>query len=65
MTEPLKGGASQGNYISKQDLEQMLNEYYAERGWDIETGMPTRGKLVELGLESVADELNAPRSAKR
>ncbi len=61
MTEPLKGGASQGNYISKRDLEKMLDEYYAERGWDVETGMPTRGKLAELGLERVADELNAPK----
>jgi aldehyde:ferredoxin oxidoreductase len=65
MTEPLKDGASKGHYISKRDLEQMLNEYYAERGWDIETGMPTRGKLVELGLESVADELKAPRAAEK
>ena len=60
MAEPLKGGASRGQYISKQDLEQMLNEYYAERGWDVETGIPTRGKLIELGLEHVADDLNAP-----
>ncbi len=61
LTEPLKDGASQGNYISKQDLEKMLNEYYAERGWDVETGMPTRRKLAELGLERVADEINAPK----
>ncbi len=62
MTEPLKDGASKGNYISKSDLEQMLNEYYGERGWDSETGIPTREKLVELGLEGVADELKAPRA---
>jgi aldehyde:ferredoxin oxidoreductase len=62
MTEPLKGGASQGHYISKQALEQMLNEYYKERGWDVETGMPTRAKLAELGLEGVVDELSAARS---
>jgi aldehyde:ferredoxin oxidoreductase len=62
MTEPLKDGASKGNYISKSDLEQMLNEYYAERDWDVETGIPTREKLVELGLEGVADELKAPRA---
>jgi aldehyde:ferredoxin oxidoreductase len=35
----------------------MLDEYYAERGWDVKTGVPTRAKLVELGLEYVADEL--------
>lgn len=36
--------------------EQMLDEYYVERGWD-EDGIPTRRKLEELGLADVADEL--------
>jgi aldehyde:ferredoxin oxidoreductase len=31
------------------DLEPMLNEYYAARGWD-EKGIPTKKKLTELGL---------------
>jgi aldehyde:ferredoxin oxidoreductase len=57
MTEPLKGGASKGQLISREDLDKMLDEYYAERGWDVKTGVPTRAKLVELGLEYVADEL--------
>jgi aldehyde:ferredoxin oxidoreductase len=57
MTEPLEAGASQGHFISKDDLKQMLDEYYTERGWDLNTGAPTREKLTELGLEYVADEL--------
>ncbi len=57
MTEPLKEGASKGHFISKDDLKQMLDEYYTERGWDINTGVPTREKLKELGLENVADQL--------
>ena len=57
MTEPLKAGASKGHFISKDDLKQMLDEYYTARGWDVATGSPTREKLVELGLEYVADEL--------
>jgi aldehyde:ferredoxin oxidoreductase len=57
MTEPLKEGASRGNFISKSDLKQMLDEYYTERGWDINTGVPTREKLKELGLGYVADQL--------
>ena len=57
MTEPLPGGASKGHYISKDDLKTMLDEYYTVRGWDLETGAPSREKLVELGLEYVADEL--------
>ncbi len=57
MTEPLKAGASKGQLISREDLDRMLDEYYAERGWDVKTGIPTRAKLVELRLEYVADEL--------
>ena len=58
MTEPLKAGASKGQLISRKDLDTMLDEYYSERGWDVKTGMPTRAKLVELGLEYIADALN-------
>jgi len=31
----------------------MLSEYYRYRGWD-ETGIPTREKLAELGLQQTA-----------
>ena len=58
MTEPLKAGASKGQFISKEDLKKMLDEYYTERGWDLQTGTPTRKKLTELGLEYVADALS-------
>ncbi len=57
MTEPLKGGAAKGHFISREELKQMLDEYYAERGWDIETGIPKREKLEELGLGYVVDEI--------
>ena len=57
MTEPLKAGASKGHLISQNDLDQMLDEYYAARGWDPASGIPTREKLVELGLEYVAGQL--------
>lgn len=57
LTEPLQSGGSKGHFISKDDLKQMLDEYYTVRGWDLETGVPTRGKLKELGLNHVADQL--------
>jgi aldehyde:ferredoxin oxidoreductase len=57
MTEPLKAGASKGHFISKEDLKQMLDEYYTERGWDVKTGTPGREKLTQLGLDYVADAL--------
>jgi aldehyde:ferredoxin oxidoreductase len=59
MKEPLQHGASKGHLISQDDLNQMLDEYYAARGWDLKTGTPTREKLEELGLGYVADELEA------
>jgi len=57
MSEPLKAGGSKGQMISKEDLKLMLDEYYSERRWDRKTGAPTREKLLELGLEYVADQL--------
>jgi len=57
MTEPLKAGASKGNVISQEDLKQMLDEYYIARGWDVNTGVPTKEKLLELGLGYVANEI--------
>jgi aldehyde:ferredoxin oxidoreductase len=39
-----------GNRVTKADIEKMLDDYYEERGWNIETGTPKREKLEELGL---------------
>ncbi len=33
------------------DLDQMLDEYYEARGWDLATGLPLPSKLAELGLD--------------
>ncbi len=46
-----------GRRLSKEIIVQMLDDYYAERGWDIEKGMPSKEKLTELGLEKYADIL--------
>lgn len=55
--EPLKNGTSEGPVLSKDNIDQLLDSYYALRGWNKKTGVPTREKLEELGLESVANEL--------
>ena len=34
-----------------QDFEGMLDEYYQARGWDAETGIPLKEKLLELALD--------------
>ncbi len=39
-------------------LNEILSQYYDERGWDVNTGIPARKKLKALGLESIADDLD-------
>lgn len=40
-------GPSAGEVV---ELEQMLDDYYRERGWDLETGLPQEETLKRLGL---------------
>lgn len=37
--------------FTQEDLEKLLDAYYEDRGWDIESGIPTREKLSSLGLK--------------
>ena len=39
------------------DLESMIDEYFQAMGWSMKDGRPLRRKLVELGLEDVAQDL--------
>ncbi|MCU0509024.1 MAG: aldehyde ferredoxin oxidoreductase family protein [Anaerolineae bacterium] len=48
--EPLKGGASDGLRVTREELSQALDDYYELAGWDKTTGAPTRAKLEALGL---------------
>jgi len=51
LTQPLKGGKSDGRLVKPEELEFALNEYYTIAGWDKTTDIPTKEKLAELGLE--------------
>jgi aldehyde:ferredoxin oxidoreductase len=54
--------STKGTEEGKKELqahEQMLTEYYKLRGWNVETGIPTRERLEQLGLRYVADELES------
>jgi aldehyde:ferredoxin oxidoreductase len=55
-TEPIPEGPAKGHYISQEELDLMLDEYYDARGWSRE-GVPTRAKLEDLGLRDAADRL--------
>jgi len=49
MSEPIPDGPLKGRCCSPKDLGAMLDAYYDLRGWTQE-GIPTDGKLKELGL---------------
>jgi aldehyde:ferredoxin oxidoreductase len=49
MSEPIKAGASKGQMVTQEGLDQMLDEYYEARGWD-KNGVPSEAKIKELGL---------------
>jgi len=48
----------EGRPVTMETFNTMLDEYYEERGWDIQTGNPTTEKLEELDLGDVADDLH-------
>jgi aldehyde:ferredoxin oxidoreductase len=51
---PMPEGNTKGQVY---EMDTMLDDYYQERQWNLSTGIPTKEKLIELGLTQVADEL--------
>jgi aldehyde:ferredoxin oxidoreductase len=50
--EPLKGtGPTAGVYMTREQFEQMKDEYYLLNGWNLITGNPSLEKLTALGLD--------------
>ncbi|MBW2700511.1 MAG: aldehyde ferredoxin oxidoreductase family protein [Deltaproteobacteria bacterium] len=49
--EPLPDGPKAGQHVNADKFPTMLKQFYGMMGWDPETGRPTMGKLVELGLD--------------
>jgi aldehyde:ferredoxin oxidoreductase len=58
----LKGGVSDGWRVDRVEFEGALDKYFELCEWDVETGVPTRAKLEDLGLDWVADQLSASNS---
>lgn len=48
-----EGGPADGNHITEEEFETMLNEYYELRGWD-EEGRPTEETLARLDIDDFA-----------
>ena len=40
--------------MSEDDVEKLLDDYYNERGWDVQKGIPTKQKLEEFGIGETA-----------
>jgi len=55
LNEPMPDGFAKGQIVN---LEPMLDEYYGFRGWEKASGLPTKRKLVELGLNDIAEDLS-------
>lgn len=54
LKEPLPSGATEGEGIPEEKLDEMLAEYYELRGYG-EDGIPTREILAELGIEDLVE----------
>jgi len=57
MTESLAIGDKMNPAVEESQIQDMLSEYYEESGWDKETGIPTKEKLIELGLGDEAKDI--------
>lgn len=49
--QPLPDGPAKGKCVDRERFAEMLGHYYNLMGWDPESGNPSAGKLVELGLD--------------
>ncbi|MGC8896393.1 MAG: aldehyde ferredoxin oxidoreductase family protein [Candidatus Bathyarchaeia archaeon] len=53
MHQPIQDeGPSKGAYVSQEELDLLLDDYYMARGWNRE-GVPTIEKLKELGMDDL------------
>jgi aldehyde:ferredoxin oxidoreductase len=54
---PVTLGGKKLGPLTEERANALLDEYYDERGWDIEKGLPMVNKLANLGLGRIANEL--------
>ncbi|MGC9395272.1 MAG: aldehyde ferredoxin oxidoreductase family protein [Anaerolineae bacterium] len=54
--EPMKEGPSAGHVVTEEELEYLKDLYYKAKGWT-EEGLIPKAKLIELGMEDVAEEI--------
>lgn len=57
--QSLEGGPLKGNKMDKKEFEKSVKLYYEMMGWDPDSGIPTEGKLYELGIGWSHSEMSA------
>ena len=62
--EPVSSGPNEGHFLSRKELDMLLDAYYAARGWD-HNGIPSRETLERVGLADLADVIEARRNQNR
>jgi aldehyde:ferredoxin oxidoreductase len=56
LKDPIPSGPGKGVYVTPAELRMLIDDYYQARGWT-PSGMIPRSKLIELGLEDVAEDV--------
>jgi aldehyde:ferredoxin oxidoreductase len=46
-----------GMALKRDEFEKMKDEFYKIRGWDVDTGLQKKSKMLELGLQDIAEKL--------
>jgi len=60
LEEAVPAGPSVGQTV---DLDPLLDEFYTDCGWDVETGIPTVERLTALGLDDINADMEDYRRA--
>ena len=50
LTEPVPEGPHKGAILKKEELDEMLDEFYEDYGWDKATGIPAKERWERLGF---------------
>lgn len=58
LEEPIKSGPFKGQRLDSEQWQLMLDEYYIEKGWDLETGWQTKKSLKAIGLDEISAKLD-------
>ncbi|MEM2921761.1 MAG: aldehyde ferredoxin oxidoreductase C-terminal domain-containing protein, partial [Candidatus Bathyarchaeia archaeon] len=58
MNEKQPIGPAKGKNVTREMLDEMLDEYYRLRGWDVETGIPAKEILSRLGIGDLMGHLD-------